>query len=49
MSMNYFILVLSCFMSAMVGCFVGAYITYRSMKIIVRRKVAQLLKSQNQK
>jgi hypothetical protein len=49
MSMNYFILVLSCFMSAMVGCFVGAYITYRSMKIIVRRKVAQVLKSQNQK
>ena len=47
--MNYFILVLSCFMSAMVGCFVGAYITYRSMKIIVRRKVAQILKSQKDK
>jgi uncharacterized protein YneF (UPF0154 family) len=47
--MNYFILVLSCFMSAMVGCFVGAYITYRSMKIIVRRKVAQILKSKKDK
>lgn len=47
--MNYFILVLSCFMSAMVGCFVGAYITYKSMKVIVRRKVAQILKNQNHK
>jgi len=49
MSMNYFILVLSCFVSAMAGCFIGAYVTYRSMKIIVRRKVAQVLKNQNQK
>lgn len=48
MSMNYFILVLSCFMSAMVGCFLGAYITYKSMKVIVRRKVASILKQQNQ-
>jgi len=47
--MNYFILVLSCFVSAMAGCFIGAYVTYKSMKIIVRRKVAQILKSQNQK
>lgn len=47
--MNYFILVLSCFVSAMAGCFIGAYVTYRSMKIIVRRKVAQVLKNQNQK
>ena len=47
--MNYFILVLSCFVSAMSGCFLGAYITYRSMKIIVRRKVSQILKNQNQK
>jgi hypothetical protein len=47
--MNYFILVLSCFVSAMAGCFIGAYVTYRSMKVIVRRKVAQILKSQNQK
>jgi hypothetical protein len=45
--MNYFILVLSCFMSAMIGCFVGAYITYKSMKIIVRRKVAHILKQKN--
>jgi uncharacterized protein YneF (UPF0154 family) len=47
--MNYFILVLSCFVSAIAGCFIGAYVTYRSMKIIVRRKVAQVLKNQNQK
>jgi uncharacterized protein YneF (UPF0154 family) len=47
--MNYFILVLSCFVSAMAGCFIGAYVTYKSMKIIVRRKVAQVLKNQNQK
>jgi uncharacterized protein YneF (UPF0154 family) len=47
--MNYFILVLSCFVSAMAGCFIGAYVTYRSMKVIVRRKVAQILKNQNQK
>lgn len=47
--MNYFILVLSCFVSAMAGCFIGAYVTYKSMKIIVRRKVAQILKSQNHK
>jgi uncharacterized protein YneF (UPF0154 family) len=47
--MNYFILVLSCFVSAMAGCFIGAYVTYKSMKIIVRRKVAHILKSQNHK
>ena len=47
--MNIFILALSCFVSGMVGCFVGAYITYKSMKIIVRRKVAQILKNQNHK
>jgi hypothetical protein len=46
--MNYFILVLSCFVSAMTGCFLGAYITYRSMKLIVRRKVAHILKQKNQ-
>ncbi len=47
--MNYFILVLSCFVSAMAGCLIGAYVTYKSMKVIVRRKVAQILKSQNHK
>lgn len=47
--MNYFILVLSCFISAMTGCFIGAYVTYKSMKVIVRRKVAQILKNQNHK
>jgi uncharacterized protein YneF (UPF0154 family) len=47
--MNYFILVLSCFVSAMAGCFIGAYVTYRSMKVIVRHKVSQILKNQNHK
>jgi uncharacterized protein YneF (UPF0154 family) len=45
--MNYFILVLSCFVSAMSGCFVGAYITYKSMKVIVRRKVSLILKNKD--
>lgn len=47
--MDIFILALSCFVSGMVGCFIGAYITYKSMKIIVRRKVSQILKNQNHK
>lgn len=47
--MDIFILAFSCFVSGMVGCFVGAYITYKSMKIIVRRKVSQILKNQNHK
>lgn len=47
--MNYFILVLLCFISAMAGCFLGAYITYNLMRVIVRRKVSHILKSQNQK
>lgn len=45
--MNYFILVLSCFASAMSGCLIGAYVTYKSMKVIVRRKVSNILKNQD--
>jgi uncharacterized protein YneF (UPF0154 family) len=47
--MNYFILVLSCFVSFATGYFLGVYVTYKALKKVVRRKVAEILKNQNQK
>lgn len=46
--MNYFILVLCCLISAMAGYLIGVYVTYKSLKKIVRRKVVEILKQKNQ-
>jgi uncharacterized membrane protein YdjX (TVP38/TMEM64 family) len=46
--MNQIVLFVSCFISAVAGMVLGSYCTYRFLKVIVRRKVAQILKQKNQ-
>ena len=45
--MNQIVLFVSCFFSAVAGMVLGYYCTYRLLKVIVRRKVAHILKQKN--
>jgi hypothetical protein len=45
--MNQIVLFVSCFFSAVAGMVLGSYCTHKLLKVIVRRKVAQILKQKN--
>jgi uncharacterized membrane protein YdjX (TVP38/TMEM64 family) len=46
--MNQIVLFVSCFLSAVAGMILGSYCTFKFLKVIVRRKVAHILKQKNQ-
>jgi hypothetical protein len=46
-AMNQIFLFMSCFFSAAAGMVLGSYCTHKLLKVIVRRKVAQILKQKN--